>query len=89
MEYKAEFAITLPEDLLDALGIDEDTLFEAYYDDGKIKVRILDEEALEDEFEDDDEDFDGLVLNVVHCDMVFGQQKTQGIETGEIEFGGM
>ena len=31
----------------------------------------------------------GLVLNVVHCDMVFGQQKTQGIETGEIEFGGM
>ena len=60
MEYRAEFAITLPEDLLDALGIDEDTLFEAYYDDGKIKVRILDEEALEDEFEDDDEDFDDL-----------------------------
>lgn len=58
MEYRAEFAITLPEDLLKALGIDEDTLFEAYYDDGKIKVRILDEEALEDEFEDDDEDFD-------------------------------
>ena len=56
MEYRAEFAITLPEDLLNALGIDEDTLFEAYYDDGKIKVRILDEEALEDEFEDDDED---------------------------------
>lgn len=54
MEYRAEFAITLPEDLLNALGIDEDTLFEAYYDDGKIKVRILDEEALE----DDDEDFD-------------------------------
>ena len=58
MEYKAEFAIILPEDLLNALGIDEDTLFEAYYDDGKIKVRILDEEALEDEFEDDDEGFD-------------------------------
>ena len=31
----------------------------------------------------------GLVLNVVHCDMVFGQQRTQEIETGEIEFGGM
>ena len=31
----------------------------------------------------------GLVLNVVHCDMVFGQQRTQGIDTGEIEFGGM
>ena len=61
MEYRAEFAITLPDDLLDALGIDEDTLFEAYYDDGKIKVRILDEEDLEDEFEDDDEDFCGNI----------------------------
>ncbi len=58
MEYRAEFAITLPEDLLDALGIDEDTLFEAYYDDGKIKVRILDEDDLKDGFEDDDEDYD-------------------------------
>ena len=64
MECRAEFAITLPEDLLDALGIDEDTLFEAYYDDGKIKVRILDEEALEDEFEDDDEDFDDDDIDV-------------------------
>ena len=61
MEYRAEFAITLPDDLLDALGIDEDTLFEAYYDDGKIKVRILDEEDLEDEFEDDDEDLCGNI----------------------------
>ena len=56
MEYRAEFAITLPEDLLDALGIDED--------DGKIKVRILDEETLEDEFEDDDEDFDDEDIDV-------------------------
>ena len=31
----------------------------------------------------------GLTLNVVHCDMVFGQQKQQGIDTGEMEFGGM
>lgn len=30
MEYKTEFRITLPEELLKALGIDEDTLFEAY-----------------------------------------------------------
>lgn len=57
MEYRAEFAITLPEKLLDTLGIDEDTLFEAYFDNGKIKVRILDEEDLEDKFEEDDEDF--------------------------------
>lgn len=31
----------------------------------------------------------GLVLNVVHCDMEFGRQETQGINTGEMEFGGM
>lgn len=57
MDYRAEFTITLPENLLEALGIDEDTLFEAYFDDGKIKVRVLDEDDLDDEFEDD-EDFD-------------------------------
>lgn len=54
MDYKAEFTITLPEELLDALGIDEDTLFEAFYEDGKIKVRLLDEECLD----EDNEDFD-------------------------------
>lgn len=57
MEYRAEFTITLPENLLEALGINEDTLFEAYFDDGKIKVSVLDEDDLDDEFEDD-EDFD-------------------------------
>lgn len=54
MEYRAEFTITLPEELLKTLGIDEDTLFEAYYDDGKIKVRILDEDDLEEDYDDDD-----------------------------------
>ena len=58
MDYRAEFAITLPGNLLDALGIDEDTLFEAYFDDGKIKVRILDEDDLKDELEDDEDFFD-------------------------------
>lgn len=53
MEYKTEFRITLPEELLNTLGIDEDTLFEAYFDAGSIKVRILDEDDLENEFEDD------------------------------------
>lgn len=55
MEYKTEFRITLPEELLNALEINEDTLFEAYFDAGSIKVRILDEDDLENEFEDDDE----------------------------------
>lgn len=53
MEYKTEFRITLSEELLNTLGIDEDTLFEAYFDAGSIKVRILDEDNLEDGFEDE------------------------------------
>lgn len=56
MDYKAEFTITLPDELLDALGIDEDTLFEAFYEDGKIKVRPLDEADLDEDIEDSDED---------------------------------
>ena len=31
----------------------------------------------------------GLVLNVVHCDMEFGQQKAHEHKTVEMEFGGM
>ena len=46
MDYNVEFKITLPEELLETFGIDEDTLFEAYFEDGCIKVRILDEEEL-------------------------------------------
>lgn len=56
MEYKTEFRITLPEELLKALGIDEDTLFEAYFDAGSIKVRVIDEDDFENEFEDEDDD---------------------------------
>ena len=56
MDYKAEFTITLPDELLDALGIDEDTIFEAFYEDGKIKVRPLDEAELDEDIEDSDED---------------------------------
>ena len=55
MDYKAEFTITLPDELLDALGIDEDTIFEAFYEDGKIKVRPLDEADLDEDIEDSDE----------------------------------
>ena len=36
--------ITLPDLLIDALNIDEDTMFESYYEDGKIKVRMVSEE---------------------------------------------
>ena len=49
MEYKTEFTILLPEKLTAALDIDADTLFETYFDDGKIKVRVIDESEFEDE----------------------------------------
>ena len=57
MDYNVEFKITLPEELLETFGIDEDTPFEAYFEDGCIKVRILDEDDLDifdDEVEDDE-----------------------------------
>ena len=47
MDYNVEFKITLPDELLETFGIDEDTPFEAYFEDGAIKVRILDEDELE------------------------------------------
>ena len=49
MEYKTEFTILLPEKLTAALDINEDTLFETYFDDGKIKVRVIDESDFKDE----------------------------------------
>lgn len=49
MEYKTEFTILLPKKLTAALDINEDTLFETYFDDGKIKVRVIDESEFEDE----------------------------------------
>lgn len=49
MEYKTEFTILLPEKLTAALDIDDDTLFETYFDDGKIKVRVIDESEFENE----------------------------------------
>lgn len=60
MEYKTEFTIALPEELLNVLGIDEDSMFEAYFDDGKIKVRLLEEDAVEVLEDDDDEEDDDL-----------------------------
>lgn len=67
MDYRAEFAITLPDKLLDTLGIDEDTLFEAYFDDGKIKVRILDEDDLDIDYDDEDFEDDEVPEECAEC----------------------
>lgn len=55
MNDRNEILLVLPEETLMALGIDEDTAFETFFEDGAIKIRILDEEDLNEDkyFEDD------------------------------------
>ena len=60
MEIETEITIVLPRQVVEALGITEDTLFETYFDGSSIRVRTLDEEevrnamiaGLEDAFDD-------------------------------------
>lgn len=63
MDYNVEFKITLPDELLETFGIDEDTPFEAYFEDGAIKVRILDEDELKMYGYDEDDDEDNLTAS--------------------------
>ena len=41
-------AVNLDEEIADALGIDEDTAFETYYENGHIVIRVLNEDDIED-----------------------------------------
>jgi len=54
MKNITEFSFTLPEDLLDALGINEDSMFETYFEDGRVRIRLLDEEDCQEEAENED-----------------------------------
>ena len=54
MRNSTEFSFTLPEDLLDALGINEDSMFETYFEDGRVRIRLLDEEECQEEAENED-----------------------------------
>lgn len=56
MNDRNEMILVLPERTIKALGLDEDTIFETYFEDGKIIIHVLDEDELGeiDEFEDDD-----------------------------------
>ena len=69
MDYNVEFKITLPEELLETIGIDEDTPFEAYFEDGCIKVRILDEDDLDIfDVEDEDDEFEDCIGCPYFCE---------------------
>lgn len=56
MNDRNEMILVLPEKTIKALGLDEDTIFESYFEDGKIIIHVLDEDDLGeiDEYEDDD-----------------------------------
>ena len=69
MDYNVEFKITLPEELLETFGIDEDTPFEAYFEDGCSKVRILDEDDLDIfDVEDEDDEFEDCIGCPYFCE---------------------
>lgn len=51
MNERNEMVIVLPEKTVKSLGLDEDTIFETYFEDGKIVIHVLDEDDL-DEVED-------------------------------------
>ena len=53
MNDRNEMVLVLPDETLKTLGIDEDTLFETCYENGRIIIRILDEDDL-----DEDEDYE-------------------------------
>ena len=56
MNDKNEMALVLPEKTVKALGLDEDTAFETYFEDGKIIIHVLDEDDLNDIEDDEDSD---------------------------------
>lgn len=47
MNEKNEMVLVLPEETVKTLGIDEDTAFETYFEDGAIKIRVLDDDEIE------------------------------------------
>ena len=68
MEIKCKVSFSLPEDLMEALDINDDTPVIASISDGKITVEIVDDE--DDYTEDDlyDEDDDDCEDGCEHCE---------------------
>ena len=59
MEINCKLTFNIPEELIDALGISEDTVFETYYENGSLHIHPLTEAELaelEDDIDDEDED---------------------------------
>ena len=60
MERNFELSINLSEEVAEKFGIDENTEFDTYYEDGRLVIAVVDEDEEyyddEDEYFDDDED---------------------------------
>ena len=67
MEINCKLTFNIPEELIDALGISEDTVFETYYENGSLHIHPLTEAELaelEGDIDDEDEDGDRLSVEV-------------------------
>ena len=53
MERNFELSIYINEEIAEKLGIDENTVFDTYYDDGRLVVAVVDD----DEYYDDETDY--------------------------------
>lgn len=65
MELNLKLTYSIPEELIDALGITDDTVFCTYYSDGKLIVETVDEDEVE-MFDDDIENFSEKTTDSYH-----------------------
>ena len=54
MERNFELSIKISEEIAEKLGIDEGTVFDTYYEDGRLIITAVDDE----EYYDDEDDYD-------------------------------
>lgn len=54
MERNFELSINISEEIAEKLGIDESTVFDTYYEDGRLIIAVVDED--EEYYDEDDED---------------------------------
>lgn len=55
MERNFELSINISEEIAEKLGIDESTVFDTYYEDGRLIIAVVDED--EEYYDEDDEDY--------------------------------
>ena len=68
MEINCKMTYHLPEELISALGITEDTAFETYFEDGAIHIHPLTDDELSEMESDEDEDDTDCDGNCEYCE---------------------